>query len=146
MGSQAPQQRGAILMPGSTLQYSVPTYECPQQATRGRPQPPTYSQYIIPLSRWTGGEIWCANLQGTVQLQSGSPRGVLKSIVMPYTRFNARLPHAVLPWVGNRYVLGAFHIRDDWRLKDSDSDFLESLGFRLHSRDRATHDPYSTAH
>ena len=97
---------------------------------------------LVPLSRWKGGELWCSSPQGAIQLHPGGPKGELRQILMPCCRFNARLPHATMPWTGDRFILGAFHIREDWRLKEADADFLASLGFCLQSRDLATQDPY----
>ena len=38
----------------------------------------------------------------------------------------------VLPWDGDRFVLGSFHIRDPWRLKECDKQCLIDMGMRLY--------------
>ena len=97
---------------------------------------------LIPLSIWRGRGLWCWDIQGTHQLSQNGPTGVIRDLVMPYIRFNSRLPHAVMPWEGERFVLGTYHIRDDWLLASQDGVFLQEQGFRLCTYDQATADPY----
>ena len=97
---------------------------------------------LIPLSVWEGGELWVSSPRGSTSLEPGGEPGHVHVIEPPCLQFDARRLHAVLPWSGDRYLLGAFHIRDDWRLKHEDAGFLEDQGFRLSSRVKATKDPY----
>ena len=97
---------------------------------------------LIPLSTWTGGELWVSSPRGNTLLEPGSEPGHIHDILPPCLQFNAKRLHAVLPWMGVRFLWGAFHIRDDWRLTPEDASFLECQGFRLSSRTRAAKDPY----
>ena len=103
---------------------------------------PMIDNTLIPLSVWQGGELWHECLDGDVQLTIGGPKGCLRSIVMPCLRFNSRLRHAALPWSGDRFVLGSYHIRDEWRLSSEDMQFLTEQGFQLQCLGRAVQDPY----
>ncbi|CAE7290437.1 unnamed protein product [Symbiodinium sp. CCMP2592] len=98
--------------------------------------------YLIPLSRWEGGDLWVASPRGCTQREPEGPCGRVMPISLPYISFNPRVQHAVLPWTRNRFVLGAFHIREDWRLNDASSDFLSDQGFQLYSLQPARSDPY----
>ena len=97
---------------------------------------------LIPLSIWQGGELWHECLDGDVMLQPDGPKGSIKQIVLPSLRFNSRLKHAVMPWVGDRFLRGTFHVRDEWRLKECDMQFLTAQGFKLCYLDQAVQDPY----
>ena len=97
---------------------------------------------LIPLGVWGGGELWCEDPGGSYLLNPEGPAGTLHSISMPCLRFNSRMRHAVLPWNGDRFVLGAYHIRDEWRLSSENAAFLSEQGFKLLSQDHATRDPY----
>ena len=103
---------------------------------------PMIDNTLIPMSVWQGGELWHECLEGDVQLTVGGPKGCLRSIVMPCLRFNSRLRHAALPWSGDRFVLGSYHIRDEWRLSSEDMQFLTEQGFQLQCLGRAVQDPY----
>ena len=103
---------------------------------------PSIDNTLVPLSIWSGGELWCETEDGTHRLQSEGPTGILRELVMPYIKFNSRVKHAVLPWHGDRFVLGTYHIRDEWKLSPADASFLQDLGFQLSSHDVAIEDPY----
>ena len=64
---------------------------------------------LIPLSVWRGGELWVARFRGSVQA------GHVRSILPPCLKFDARKLHDVMPWSGDRFLLGTFHTRDDCR-------------------------------
>ena len=98
--------------------------------------------YLVPLSRWEGGELWVSHSRGSTQLEPAGPCGEVMPISLPYTAFSARRIHAVLPWEGDRFLLGAYHIRDDWRLREESSEYLTQQGFRLSHLLPAESDPY----
>ena len=82
------------------------------------------------LTIFSGGELFEADPQGTHQLDRSGIKGHVKPISMPFTSLNARQPHLVMPWDG---VLGAYHIRDHWRLNKSEMLFLRSMGMKLYA-------------
>ena len=86
---------------------------------------------LVPLSCFTGGELFVADKHGSYRLDCDGQIGSIKPITLPYTSFWARRKHAVLPWQGDRFLLGAYHVRNTEWLKDSDRGRLVDLGMKL---------------
>ena len=86
---------------------------------------------LVPLSKFTGGELFVADKHGSFKLDSEGLTGSITPITLPYTSFWARRKHAVLPWQGDRFLLGSYQVRNSEWLKASDKRRLEELGMKL---------------
>ena len=86
---------------------------------------------LIPLALFSGGEVFEEDNEGTHQLERSGLNGNIKSITMPFTSLRARRWHLLLPWMGDRFVLGSFHIRDMWRLQVDAEQHLKDMGMQL---------------
>ena len=86
---------------------------------------------LVPLSNFTGGDLFVADKHGSFKLDCEGLTGCIKPITLPYTTFWARRKHAVLPWQGNRFLMGSYHVRNSEWLKKSDQQRLEELGMKL---------------
>ena len=122
------------------LSYNIAS--CPHVDCHNHSDVPNY---LILLSRWEGGELWVSSPRGNIQLEQGGPCGHIYHVNLPHISFNARRPHAVLPWTGDRFLMGAFHIREDWRMPEESCSFLQRQGFQLHHMRPAVTDPYMNA-
>ena len=86
---------------------------------------------LVPLSAFKGGDLFVADDHGSIQLEPGGVKGILKPITFPYTSFWARRKHAVMPWSGDRFILGSYHVRNPEWFSQSDRLELNELGVRL---------------
>ena len=92
---------------------------------------PDIENTIIPLGPFTGGELFEQDDHGSHQLDISGMKGQIKPVTMPFTSLKAKNWHQVLLWSGDRFVLGAYHIRDPWRLSAHDKQHLKEMGMRL---------------
>ena len=87
---------------------------------------------VVACSSWSGGgELWLEDSAGTV-LETGH-KGIL-ILLQPKGLLNGHTPHQTMPWKGYRSILVGFHIRDSWKLEESDASALTSIGFPLRER------------
>ncbi|CAE7538317.1 unnamed protein product [Symbiodinium microadriaticum] len=107
---------------------------------------PNTSNIIVPCDFWRGGQLWIADSQGSVHLDSKSGPGILRTVAYPYVRFNPTVPHATFPWShGDRTVLVAHHARGLAALSTAQRRTLTDMGFQLldapcmESRDAESH-------
>ena len=100
---------------------------------------------LIPLSRFDGGQLYVCDPAGDHRLEHGGLIGNIIPITLPFSRFNPHKKHLILPWAGNRLVLGTYHIRNADMLSGSSREFLTHLGFNISCEGVATEDPYMTA-
>ena len=91
----------------------------------------SFRNVVIPAGYWDGGELWVANEVGTTTYAGTQLLGDVVPVRHPYTLLDATVPHAVLPWTGERTVVCAFHIRDAWRLTEDHLAFLREVGFHV---------------
>ena len=70
---------------------------------------------------------------GTVVLHNNGRKGLLLPL-QPKGFFNGHTPHKTMPWKGYRSILVGFHIRDSWKLEESDARALTSIGFPLREK------------
>ena len=85
---------------------------------------------LVPLSQFEGGELFVAEEHGDLQLEPGGIKGSVKPITF-YTSFWARRKHAVMPWQGDRFILGSYHDRNLEWLPQSDRLALADMGMQL---------------
>ena len=85
---------------------------------------------VLACSRWEGGQLWLEDPDGEALLENGS-RGRLLD-VQPSATFDGHVRHKAMPWTGSRTLVVGFHIRDAWRLRPSEVQYLTRLGFVLH--------------
>ena len=85
-----------------------------------------FDNIVLACSEWQGGKLWLEDSEGDTMLEDGS-KGRLLS-VQPKAQFSAHIPHKAMP-VRCRVILVGFHIRDAWRLKKQDCQWLRRLGF-----------------
>ncbi|CAE7440197.1 unnamed protein product [Symbiodinium sp. CCMP2592] len=101
---------------------------------------PMLSNIVIPITRWEfGGALWIEDDSGNIMHEG--MRGRTLDVTPPYVLFNAHRAHCTMPWVGNRCVLIAYHIRDGWRLSDDCLHRLRAMGFPIWTG-HVTEDPY----
>ncbi|CAE7293175.1 unnamed protein product [Symbiodinium sp. CCMP2592] len=100
-----------------------------------------FHNILIPAGCWDGGELWLADVTGTVAYPGTLMLGNIQPIRHPYVSFDATHPHAVMPWVGERVMICAFHIRDAWRLGQDHLLSLQEAGFSVATCEHDT-DPY----
>ena len=86
---------------------------------------------LIPLSSFQGGELFVEAEDGQYKLDSDGTLGNVLPLTLPDTAFWARRRHAVLPWTGDRFVLGLYHVRNPEWLRAEDRSFLSEMGMQL---------------
>ena len=87
---------------------------------------------LLPLSRFSGGELWCHEpVAGEVLFPGTALHGTLHELTPPFLEFNANVLHGTFPWIGDRVVLAAFHMRTPSSLSAGETQFLRHVGFRL---------------
>jgi len=101
----------------------------------------TFHNILVPAGCWDGGEVWTANAHGSIPFPGTGLLGDIHPVRHPYILLDATLPHAVMPWSGERLMVCTYHIRDAWRLRDSHLSQLREAGFVVATCERDT-DPY----
>ena len=87
---------------------------------------------LIPLSRFSGGELWCHDpVAGEVLYPGTALYGTLHALAPPCLEFNASELHGTFPWIGDRVVLAAYHMKTPSSLNAGEAQFLRHVGFRL---------------
>ena len=67
---------------------------------------------LIPLSRFSRGELWCHDpVAGEVLYPGTALYGTLHALAPPCLEFNASELHGTFPWIGDRVVLAAYHMK-----------------------------------
>ena len=84
----------------------------------------------MPVSRFTGGEVFVEDPAGRSRLSADGPAGHILDLQFPVT-FSPRSLHATLPWTGSRLILIAFHIGQSHRLHEHEVEQLQGMGFRI---------------
>ncbi|CAE7343653.1 unnamed protein product [Symbiodinium sp. CCMP2592] len=91
---------------------------------------PGTSNLLIPCNRWKGGQLWQADVDGSVRLEENGPCGILRNVSRPYIQLCPTTLHATYPWGGaDRMVLVAYHARAVDRLPAKCQDQLRRRGF-----------------
>ncbi|CAE7193933.1 unnamed protein product [Symbiodinium sp. CCMP2592] len=96
---------------------------------------------IIPLTQFSGGELWMQQDQGaTPQIFGGSEVfGTAVPIPPEGLCFDARgILHCTMPWKGRRLIAVAFTVSKTEELKKSDAQLLEDLGINCPSASQLT--------
>ena len=88
-----------------------------------------------------GGGIWVADAAGDVHDPVHGPGFHLPLSIRGF-KFNARCVHRTCEYVGERYILVAFHIRQSWRVSPDEASHLSVLGFRFREYAPELMDPY----
>ena len=81
----------------------------------------------IPSSSLEGGELFVEAEAGQYRLEQNGALSQVLPITLPFTSFLARRKHAVLPWKGDRFRLGTYHIRNHEWLPTAEHDLLVDL-------------------
>ena len=84
---------------------------------------------LIPLSFWTGGELWCHDTTGDITYPGTSLVGKLLPLSPPFVEFDACELHGAMPWLGERMVLAVYHIKTPTALTHGEMDYLKRVGF-----------------
>ena len=93
---------------------------------------PHTNNIIVPCDFWRGGQLWIANPQGSIHLDSKSGPGILRTVAHPYLQFCPTTPHATYPWShGDRTILVAHHARGLEALSTAQRRTLADMGFQL---------------
>ena len=93
---------------------------------------------VLPLTQFTGGEVFVEDSSGT-SIQGNPP---IAGTVFPLlcdqeptpVEFNPRLLHCTLPWGGERVILVAFHIRNPDMLPSQAAEQLIKMGVSLQKK------------
>ena len=91
----------------------------------------------VPLTLWSGGELFLRDASGTDRLQPSGVKGRKLQILPPFLSFDGSIPHATCPWKGNRLLLIAYHVRNPENIPGGQLDILRGFGFNV----RMTADP-----
>ena len=88
---------------------------------------------IVPLSRFSGGELWFQTSQGVENSESDpSIKGCLIPIADgPAFLMNPSVPHETRDWTGTRVVLIAYSVFGSERLASDMTKVIEPLGFSI---------------
>ena len=100
-----------------------------------------FHNILIPAGCWDWGELWTADKTGDVTYPGTELLGTIRPVSQPYILLNATIPHAVMPWTGERVMICTFHIRDAWRLQEHHLLHLRDAGFTVATCEHDT-DPY----
>ena len=93
---------------------------------------PGCTSRLIPLSYFSGGELWCHNAaDGDVIYPGTELAGKLHKLAPPCLEFNACELHGTFPWIGDRVVLAAYHMKTPSALSAGEQQYLQHLGFQL---------------
>lgn len=84
---------------------------------------------LIPLSCWTGGELWCQDAAGTLAYPGTDLLGKAYAVAPPFLEFDSGVLHGTLPWQGDRVVLAVYNIKTVESLSDGEMAFLKHVGF-----------------
>ena len=84
---------------------------------------------LVPLSFWTGGELWCHDTAGDITYPGTSLVGKLLPLSPPFVEFDACELHGTMPWLGERMVLAVYHIKTPAALTHAEMDYLKRVGF-----------------
>ncbi|CAE7837757.1 unnamed protein product [Symbiodinium sp. CCMP2592] len=86
---------------------------------------------IIPLTQFSGGELWLQQDNGAIPQTFGGSEVFGTAVPIPTEGlcFDARgILHCTMPWKGRRLVVVAFTVSKTEELKPSDAHLLEDLG------------------
>ena len=86
---------------------------------------------IVPLTRWSGGELWIEAPDGNSQLLPSGLRGKKLPITSPFLLFDGADLHATCPWEGMRLTLVLYHVRNSSWLTPGSDRLLRRFGFQL---------------
>ena len=99
--------------------------------------------WIIGLGDYTGGELWLADPDGDIELEvkqkmlrrSEKPGDIIKgrliNIKDKWFHFDGRVPHAAMPFQGNRFSLVYFTSKFHRKMDEHCKQDLVNLGFKL---------------
>ncbi|CAE7216557.1 unnamed protein product [Symbiodinium sp. CCMP2592] len=86
---------------------------------------PSCNNLLIPLSRFSGGELWCYNAaSGDVCYPGTDLPGLAHAVTPPFLEFDSRELHGTLHWTGVRVILAVFHMKTPEDLSDGEMQFL----------------------
>ena len=88
-----------------------------------------------------GGGVWVADADGDVMDPVHGP-GYHLPLSARGIKFNARNVHYTCEYIGERYILVAFHIRQSWRVPPEEASHLSVLGFKFKEYAPELTDPY----
>ncbi|CAE7041878.1 unnamed protein product [Symbiodinium sp. CCMP2592] len=92
---------------------------------------PSCNNLLIPLSRFSGGELWCYNAaSGDVCYPGTDLPGLAHAVTPPFLEFDSRELHGTLHWTGVRVILAVFHMKTPEDLSDGEMQFLRQVGFQ----------------
>ncbi|CAE7351551.1 unnamed protein product [Symbiodinium sp. CCMP2592] len=96
---------------------------------------------IIPLTQFSGGELWMQQDQGATPQNFGGSEVFGTAVPIPPEGlcFDARgILHCTMPWKGRRLIAVAFTVSKTEELKKSDAQLLEDLGINCPSASQLT--------
>ena len=115
--------------PGKPFSSCVLQMNMPTNAHRDQHNDVAIDNLVLACSKWEGGHLWLEDPEGDVLLEDGSKGRLLN--VQPKAMFDGHVRHKAMPWTGSRTVVVGFHIRDAWRLRQREVQYLARLGFVL---------------
>ena len=86
---------------------------------------------LIPVSRFSGGELWVEDFSGPDLACDGRTLGRRLPLQFPGVAFDPQKKHHSCEWQGKRIVVAAFHIRDLQLMSFADQCCLKYLNFPL---------------
>ena len=93
-----------------------------------------HDNLLLPCSRWTGGQLWLQDPEGSIALCHDGPLGKFLETDAP-TRFHPHSLHATAPWSGDRLVLIGYHANHVQQLPSED--YLKLLFYGFHPEKRS---------
>ena len=91
----------------------------------------TTLKVLVPLTKWSGGELWIESPDGNSQLLPSGLRGRKHPVTAPFLLFDGASLHATCPWEGMRLTLVLYHIRNSSWLTSGSDRVLRRFGFQL---------------
>ncbi|CAE7560207.1 unnamed protein product [Symbiodinium sp. CCMP2592] len=89
---------------------------------------PSCNSLLIPLSRFSGGELWCYNAaSGDVCYPGTDLPGLAHAVTPPFLEFDSHELHGTLHWTGIRVVLAVYHMKTPDALSDGEMQFLRQV-------------------
>ena len=86
---------------------------------------------IVPLTKWSGGQLWIESPDGNSQLLPSGLRGKKLPVTAPFLLFDGADLHATCPWEGMRLTLVLYHVRNSSWLTPGSDRILRRFGFQL---------------
>ncbi|CAE7041883.1 unnamed protein product [Symbiodinium sp. CCMP2592] len=100
-----------------------------------------FENLIIPLTQFSGGELWMQQDKGATPQNFGGSEVFGTAVPIPPEGlcFDARgILHCTMPWKGRRLIAVAFTVSKTEELKQSDARLLEDLGINCPSASQLT--------